>query len=120
MPLTFARHATDLSDGGAARYDPAIAAQSPIRRAVTITRGCQAQTYWRVWLAAASWPAVALIVAVGIRLFSCGWPQLDAFGAIATVRYVYVRGTAGSRALRTRRKILGLAATPDRGPEPSS
>jgi hypothetical protein len=82
--------------------------------------GWQAETYWQVWLAAATWPAVALMVVVGIRLFSGGWPLLDAFGAIGTVGYVYVRGIAGSHALRTRRKILGLTATPDRGPEPSS
>lgn len=95
-----------------------MAAQSPIRRMVTVARLWQAQNYWQVWLSAARWPLVALIVEIGIRLFSGRWPQFNMFGAIATVGYIAARGSAGSRALRTRRKILGLAAASNRGPEP--
>jgi hypothetical protein len=61
---------------------------------------------------------VALIVEVGIRLFSGRWPQFDMFGAIATAGYIVARGSAGSRALRARRKILGLAVAADSGLEP--
>jgi hypothetical protein len=104
--------------GAAARYDPAMAAQSPIRRVVTVARLWQPQIYWQVWFSAARWPLVALIAGVGIRLFSGRWPQFDIFGAIATVGYVTVGGSAGRRALRARCRILGLAAASDRGPKP--
>lgn len=102
---------TGLPHWAAARYDLAMAAQSPIRRMVTIARLWRPQTYWQVWLSAAALPLVASNVEVVIRLISGRWPQFDTGGAIATFIYVATRVGAGSRALRTRCKILGL----DRG-----
>ena len=94
-----------------------MAAQSRIRRAVTIARLWQPQTYWQVWLSAAGLPLVAaLIVGVGHLLIFHTWPQFSVFGAIVTIGYMTVRGGAGSRALRTRRKILQLAVTSGREP----
>jgi hypothetical protein len=90
-----------------------MAARSRIRRAVTIARSWQPQTYWQVWLSAAGLPLVVLIVGVGLRLIFRTWPQFDVFGAITTIGYMAVRGGAGTRALRTRRKILQLAAASD-------
>ena len=92
-----------------------MAAKSRIRRAVTIARLWQPQTHWQVWLSAAGLPLVVLIAGVGLRLIFRTWPQFSVFGAIGTIGYVVVRGGAGSRALRTRRKILQLAAASDRG-----
>ena len=93
-----------------------MAARSRIRRAVTIARLWQPQTYWQVWLSAAGLPLVVLIVGVGLRLIFRTWPQFSVFGAIATIGYMVVRGGAGSRALRTRRKILQWAVTSGREP----
>lgn len=93
-----------------------MAAQSRIRRAVTIARLWQPQAYWQVWLSAAGLPLVALIVGVGLRLIFRTWPQFSVFGAIVTIGYVAARGGAGSRALRTRREILQSATAADREP----
>jgi hypothetical protein len=93
-----------------------MAAQSPIRRAVAIARRWQPQTYWQVWLSAAGLPLVVLIVGAGLRMIFRTWPQFSVFGAIVGIGWIAVRGVAGSRALRTRRKILQLAAASDHGP----
>jgi len=63
-----------------------------------------------VWLSAAGLPLVVLIVGAGQQMIFRTWPQFSVFGAIVTIGYIVVRGVAGSRALRTRRKILQLAA----------
>ena len=69
-----------------------MTAQSRIRRAVTIARLWQPQTYWQVWLSAAGLPLVVLIVGVGLRLIFRTWPQFSVFGAIVTIGYMVVRG----------------------------
>jgi len=94
-----------------------MAARSPIRRLVAIARLWQPQTYWQVWLSATRLPLVALIVGLGLRLIFRTWPQFSDSGTVATIGYIAVRGVAGSRALRTRRKIVGLVAASDRGPK---
>jgi len=91
-----------------------MAARSAIRRLVAIARLWQPQTYWQVWLSAAGLPLVVLIVGLGLRLIYRTWPQFDIFGAIGASGYILVRGAARTRALRTRRKIVGLVATSDR------
>ena len=47
---------------------------------------------------------MVLIVSACLRLIFRTWPQFSVFGAIVTIGYIAVRGVAGSRALRTRRK----------------
>jgi magnesium-transporting ATPase (P-type) len=68
-----------------------MAAQSWVRRAVTIARGWHTQTFWQVWLSAAGLALVVLIVGVGLRLIFGTWPQFSVFGAIATIGYMVVR-----------------------------
>lgn len=92
-----------------------MAAQSRIRGTVTIARLRQPQTYWQVWLSAAGLPLVILIVAAGCRLVFRTWPQFDVPGVIGGIGWIAVRGGAGCRALRTRRKLLPVAAASDSG-----
>lgn len=93
-----------------------MAAPAPIRRVVTIVRLWRPQTYFQVWLSAVSLPLAVLIVGSGLRLIFRTWPQFDIHGVFGAVGYVVIRASAGSRALRTRRKILGLAASSDGRP----
>jgi hypothetical protein len=57
-----------------------------------------------VWLSAAGLPLVVLIVGGVLRMIFRTWPHFSVFGAIVGIGYIAVRGVAGSRALRSRRK----------------
>lgn len=77
------------------------------RTAAAAFRRRQPRTHWQVWLSVAALPLAVLIIGVGLRLIFHTWPEFAATGAVVTIGYVALRGTARSRALRRRRIANG-------------